>query len=499
MTFALMFGIPMLFAPLVYLAGRLGTQLDHRSPLVRRLAIFAMLAAWVPFVFSVQAFLAGTKQEFAVGTIWLRVDAISLLLTAIVLTLGTLVTIFSSRYMAGEVGEEKYYAVLLVMVFMMIGLGCARDLFNLWVWFEGMTISSYFLVAFYREEAASLEAGMKYLVQSAAGTSLVLIGIAVVLANAGTLDLTLLGSRLDAANRLALLAGAALFIVGFGVKVALVPMHTWLPDAYSQAPSSVSAMLSGAVIAAGLVAMLHALGGIGQAIDLRPVLLGFAAVNMLFGNLLALRQTHIKRMLAYSSLSHIGYILLGLGAALYAGGELAAQGAMFHLFNHALMKSLGFLTIGALIYGLYRQNRSHPALTIHDLAGAAQKYPLVGLGLTVALLGLGGLPPLAGFMSEWQIFAGGFQTHNGWIMALVIFAALNSALSLGFYAPVINVIYRKAPSEMVMLGKPIPWIILLPLALLMLMVLVLGVTPNLLSWLSAPAGAEWIAMFGMNR
>ena len=217
MTFAWIFGIPLFFAPLVYLAGRLGTQLDHRSPIVRRLAILAMLAAWVPFVLSVQNFLAGTPQEFAVGTIWLRVDAISLLLAAIVLTLGTMVTIFSSRYMHSEVGEEKYYAVLLVMVFMMIGLGCARDLFNLWVWFEGMTISSYFLVAFYREEAASLEAGMKYLVQSAAGTTLVLIGIAIVLANAGTLDLATLGSHLNAVNRLALLAAAALFIVGFGV------------------------------------------------------------------------------------------------------------------------------------------------------------------------------------------------------------------------------------------------------------------------------------------
>ena len=128
MTFAWIFGIPLFFAPLVYLAGRLGTKLDHRSPIVRRLAVLAMLAAWVPFVLSVQNFLAGNPQELAVGTIWLRVDAISLLLAAIVLTLGTMVTIFSSRYMHSEVGEEKYYAVLLVMVFMMIGLGCARDL-----------------------------------------------------------------------------------------------------------------------------------------------------------------------------------------------------------------------------------------------------------------------------------------------------------------------------------------------------------------------------------
>ena len=494
--------IPLLFSPLVYLAGRLGLQTvvwPQRSTLVRTLALLAVLAAWVPFVLSVQTFLAGGKQEFIIGTIWLRVDALSLLLAAIVLTLASAVMLFSGSYMVGEAGEEKYYATLLVMIFMMIGLGCSGDLFNLWVWFEGMTISSYLLVAFYREQPASLEAGMKYLVQSATGSVLVLMGIAIVLANAGTLDLVVLraGGYGESASRLALLAGAALFIVGFGVKVALVPLHTWLPDAYSQAPSGVSAMLSGAVIAAGLVAMLRALGAIGQAADLRVLLLAFGAVNILVGNLLALRQTYIKRMLAYSSLTHMGYILLGLGVAMY-GGELGAQGAMFHLFNHMLMKGLAFLAVGALVYGVYLQNGRTQFLTVDDLAGAAQKYPLVALALSVALLGLGGLPPLAGFMSKWQIFVGGFQTQNPWIMLLVVFAALNSVLSLGYYAPLINSMYRKIPSVVVLAGKPLPWTMLLPLVILALAVVVLGVAPDLLSWLMAPAGAILMSMFGMN-
>lgn len=301
MHFPWMFAIPLLSSPVVYLVGRLGTHgviLKGHSWLVRSLALIAVLAAWVPFV---QAFQAGQKLDFAIEGIWLRADAISLLLTLMVLTLGTLVMLFSGPYMAGEVGEEKFYAMLLAMMGMVIGLGCASDLFNLWVWFEGMAVSSYLLVAFYREQPASLEAGMKYLVQSATGSVLVLLGIALVLSKTGNLDLQTIkiSNVWSGANSSTALLAAGLFIIGFGVKVALVPLHTWLPDAHSQAPSGISAMLSGVVIEAGLVAMLRALGAVGQVVDWRILLLSFGTLNILFGNLMALRQTMVKRMLAY--------------------------------------------------------------------------------------------------------------------------------------------------------------------------------------------------------
>ena len=293
------------------------------------------------------------------------------------------------------------------------------------------------------------------------------------------------------------LAAAALFIIGFGVKVALVPLHTWLPDAHSQAPSGISAMLSGVVIEAGLIAMLRALGAIMHPLDWRVLLLGFGALNMLFGNLMALRQTAVKRLLAYSSLSHIGYILLGLGASLFVGGEAAAQGAMFHLFTHMLMKGLAFLAAGALIYALYLKNGSHNSLMVADLAGVAQKYPLVALSMSIALLGLGGLPPLAGFMSKWQIFVGGFNTNNAWIMALMVFMALNSVLSLGYYAPLVNLMYRRSPSAAVLAGKSLPWAITLPLVVLALAVVVFGFAPGLMDWLMVPAGKTVLGMFGI--
>ena len=416
-----------------------------------------------------------------------------------ILTLGTLVFLFSGPYVAGEVGEEKYYAMLLAMIGLMIGLVCAGDLFNLWVWFEGMAISSYLLVAFYREQAASLEAGMKYLVQSATGSVMVLLGIALVLANTGTLDLPGIREAVSGSdvNRLALLGAGALFIIGFGVKVAIVPLHTWLPDAHSQAPSGISAMLSGVVIEVGLIAMLRALSVLpGFSLSWGILFMAFGAVNILYGNLLALRQSVVKRMLAYSSLSHIGYILLGLGIALYSGVALGAQGAFFHLFNHMLMKGLAFLSVGALIYGIFLQNDSHASLMISDLAGTAQKYPWVALALSIAVLGLGGLPPLAGFMSKWQIFEAGFQTQNTWIIALMVFMALNSVLSLAYYAPLVNMMYRKSPSAQVLAGKPLSFAITLPLLVMMLAVIVLGFMPQLMDWVTIPASQTLIAMFG---
>lgn len=502
LTFIGMIVIPLVSSPLVYLSGRLGTNEANRyrrSFLVRGLALLVILLAWIPFVLSVQTFFAGGMQEFNIEAIWLRIDGISLLAAAMILTLGTLVILFSGPYMAGEVGEEKYYAMLLAMIGLMIGLACAGDLFNLWVWFEGMAISSYLLVAFYREQAASLEAGIKYLVQSAIGSVMVLMGIALVLANAGTLDLPGIREAVSGAdvNRLALLGAGALFVIGFGVKVAIVPLHTWLPDAHSQAPSGISAMLSGVVIEVGLIAMLRALSVLpGFSLSWGILFMAFGALNILYGNLLALRQTVVKRMLAYSSLSHIGYILLGLGIALYSGMGLGAQGAFFHLFNHMLMKGLAFLSVGALIYGLFLQNDSHASLKISDLAGTSHKYPMVALALSIAVLGLGGLPPLAGFMSKWQIFVAGFQTQNVWIIVLMIFMALNSVLSLAYYAPLVNIMYRKSPSAQVLAGKTLSPAITLSLLAMMLAVIVLGFIPQLMNWVTVPAAQTLIAMFG---
>lgn len=501
--FPWMIALPLGASPLVYLAGRLGWQrmeLNGRSWLVRGLALLALALTWIPFALSWGQFAAqGERLFFNFESIGLQADGLSLLLAAVTLGLGTVVVLFSGPYMAGEVGEEKYYAMLLAMIGLIIGLGCANDLFNFWMWFEAMAVSSYLLVAFYREQSASLEAGIKYLVQSAVGSVFVLLGVALVLGATGTLDMDKIRLATSAftSTHSALALAGAFFVIGFGVKVALVPLHTWLPDAHSQAPSGISAMLSGVVIEAGLIAMLRALSTLGVlSVSWGTLLLGFGALNMLFGNLMALKQVQIKRMLAYSSLSHIGYILLGIGVALTSGKLAGAQGAAFHIFTHMVMKGLAFLTVGAFMFVLLIQKGAHRSLVIEDLAGAARKYPLAALSLSIALLALGGLPPLAGFMSKWQIFVAGFQSGDGWVMGLIIFAALNSVLSLGYYAPIVNMLYRQKMGDVVQQGEAIPLAMNIPLAALALMIVVIGLWPSLMGWLTEPAGQAILFIFG---
>ena len=491
-SLALLFliGLPLIAAPIVYFAGRF-------FKVARWAALVAIGLAWIPFVLAAQVVGDGSITV-VIGGMTLRIDSISLVLAAIALSLGTLVVLYSHQYVEHEENEDKYYAMLTALVGVMIGLGCATDLFNLWVWFEAMAISSYLLVAFYRDQPASLEAGVKYLVQSAVGSVLVLLGIALVLALTGTTNLAAIRVVAGRADALPLLAAGALFMIGFGVKAALVPMHTWLPDAHSQAPSGISAMLSGVVIEAGLVALLRAVASLsGVTLSWGILLMAFGALNMLAGNLLALRQKQVKRMLAFSSLSHMGYMLVGLGVAVYAGQSAAASGSFFHLINHGLMKGLAFLAAGALLYVLFiKTGDHHSPLTINDLGGAARKYPIVALTLSIAVLGLAGLPPFAGFMSKWQIFAAGVETHNVAIDLLIAFAALNSILSLAYYAPIVNAVYRQEPSEAVTRGQAMSWTMSVPLVLLAAAIVILGVWPSLLAWMTGPAGTTLVRAFG---
>lgn len=485
----------LLASPVVYLAGRWGAR-TGRPAAARWTAMGAMLAAWGLFVATAEAYIARGPAKVTIGSVALAMDGVGLVVAMLALGLGTLVVFYSGPYMSAEPNREKYYAMLVAMVGIITGLGCATDLFNLWVWFEAMAISSYLLVAFYRDLPGSLEAGVKYLVQSAAGSALVLLGIGLVLAQTGTLDLA--GIRSAATASPFYLAAGALFFIGFGVKVAMAPMHTWLPDAHSQAPSGISAMLSGVVIEAGLVALLRALSALGDMhASWGALLLVFGALNMFAGNLMALRQTQVKRLLAYSSLSHMGYMLVGLGAGIYAGTATGLAGGLFHMLAHGMMKGLAFLAAGALLYVLYIAKRDHHSpLTVDELSGAAQRYPWVAFALSLALLALGGLPPSAGFLSKWQIFLAGAATQDAFIMLIVIFAALNSVLSLAYYAPLVNRMYRKQPSEAVQAGKPVSMSMYTVMALLALGIVLVGLWPGLVTWLTEPAGAALLASFG---
>ena len=219
-------------------------------------------------------------------------------------------------------------------------------------------------------------------------------------------------------------------------------------------------------------------------------------LNMFVGNLLALRQKEVKRMLAYSSLSHVGYMLLGFGVLIFLNGLLAGIGAVFHLITHGLMKSLAFLCAGVFLYIFYISKGSHKPLVLEDLNGASKKYPFIAFAFSVALLSLGGLPPLAGFMSKWQLLAGVAQTQNTIMIILVVFAGLMSVLSLGYYAPLVNRMYRNEPSANVIEGGAVSIWMYVPIALLTLAIVVLGIVPSILYWLTGPAGYSLFIFFG---
>ncbi len=489
--------LPFLSAPIIYLLGRLSVRkgVNIGISLARALAVFFLLVEGCLLYLVVRQAMTGGGVYIVVGEESLLLDGIGLLLAGVVIFLGLMVTLFSIDYMHGTRSEEKFYALLMCLIGSIIGLGMSFDLFNLWLWFEAMAISTYLLVAFYNEEPPSLEAGVKYLVQSAVGSALVMFGIAIIFAQTGSTDLSVIWSLNSNIAPLTKLAGI-LLIVGFGVKAALVPLHTWLPDAHSQAPSGISAMLSGVVIEAGMVAMIRALSVMGK-IDVNwgAILIGFGCLNILVGNLMALRQTQVKRLLAYSSLVHVGYMLLGFGFAMAFSQVDGSTGGFFHLVTHSLMKGLAFLAAGALMFGMYISKQQHTALMLDDLNGASRKYPVVTFVFSLALLGLGGLPPLAGFMSKWQILVAGAETKNTLMIIVVIFAALNSILSLGYYAPMVNRMYRREPSAAVENGNPISALMVVPLIILAVAIVIIGVWPVSLEFFTQRASFSLLYTF----
>lgn len=496
-------------APFVYIIGRIDILTGARRNSARWLSLLCIGVAWFALGRALVLFYGTgdldlvSTATWTLGMVTVRFDGLSILLASLALILTTVILLYSGPYIGRTEGNEKHYALLLLLCGVIIGLGSAGDLFNLWMWFEAMAITAYPLVVFYTHDRTSLEAGVKYLVQSSAGSVFILLGIAFVLLSTGTLDVLEVRASLQSSQTGVALwvTAGVLFVIGFGVKIALVPLHTWLPDAHAQAPSGISAILSAVVIEAGLIALLRALSALsGAAAAWGSLLISFGLFNVLLGNLLALRQHQVKRLLAFSSIAHVGYMILGIGVALYVGTAAGAQAGFFHLLSHGLMKGLAFLAAGALLYALEHQlgessTGDNHTLVVDDLSGAAQRYPLIALVLSLALMSLGGLPPLVGFMSKWQVFIAGAQTRDTVILFILIIAALNSVLSLGYYAPLINRLYRREPTEIVANGRAVPLSMTIPVVALAIAIVVLGILPMLAGWLTIPAAADLMTAF----
>lgn len=405
------------------------------------------------------------------------------------LLLAAFVAIFSMRYMHRQ-NIGKFYGLLLIMTSGIVGIGFAGDLFTMFVLFEVMSIASFVLVAFDREEWEPVEAGVKYVVISTVGSLMALLGIAVVFTWTGTLDLAALPALLEGDfGTSQLLAVAALFVVGFGVKAAIVPMHTWLPDAHSAAPSGISAMLSGIVIEAGLIAMLKSLLAIGV-VEMGLLLVIIALVTMFVGNLMALRQSDLKRMFAYSSVAQMGYIFMGIGLAL-GYSHLAAvsgmRGGLYHILNHAIMKGGAFLCAGAFLYILGTRD-------MRKLAGIGRSMPIVGICFFIFALALAGTPPFNGYFSKVLLVRAGADV-GGWGIFMAAMLILNSVISLFYYLGAVNtVVFGPAPEDRPKTLKPIPLLMVVPIVALALLVLMLGVYPDIGLAFVDPAAEQLASM-----
>jgi NADH-quinone oxidoreductase subunit N len=418
--------------------------------------------------------------------------------------------LLSVRYLEEE-GEQhgEYYALILFSVVGMMFMASGVDLLSLFIALELMAISVYILVGYLRRDKRSNEAAMKYFLLGAFSSGILLYGISMVYGLTGSTNLAKIATALPivavpnfnplgapADMRYLVLMAIILMAAGMFFKVAAVPFHMWAPDAYEGAPTSITAFMSVGVKAAsfamfgrlflyGLPDLRGAIAGDATVSPPIPGLPGWAlmlgvvaAVTIVWGNLAALTQNNTKRLLAYSSISHAGYTLLGL----IAGNQTGYTGFIIYLFIYTLMNLGVFGCIIAL------RRRGIAGDRMEDFNGLMKKAPVLTVLMTIFLLSLGGIPPTAGFIGKFYLFAGLIETGNPWLVRLAILAVLMSAVSLYYYIRFIRAMYIEAETEPqpIKLGAPLQ----VALGLAALMVIYIGVYPQPVIGLTQKAAAS---------
>jgi proton-translocating NADH-quinone oxidoreductase chain N len=462
----------------IYLVARLLTDrnawLASLTTLVFGLASATLVPIGLATRNSVQAggsLLAWRSVES--GSAVLRADPGAVVIIAVALGLGSMASIYSGRYLTLDPRHKLYYPLLLLMVIGLSGVVLAADLFTLYLFCELMSIAAYILVAFRRDSRTAIEAGFKYLVMGSVGTLFFLAGVALIYGEQGTTVLPPIALAPPGPPGTETRIGVAFFLVGLGVKSALVPLHTWLPDAHGKAPSSISAMLSGIIVQSTLYALLKVCLGVGMSPEaLGGTLIAISLANMTLGNTIALAQTDTKRLLGYSTIAQVGYMVFGIGVGLRYDIPEAIQAGFFLLLSHAVMKALAFLSKGVSYFHL-KSN------TIAELQGTAARLPLVAMTFSVALGGLAGVPPLAGFISKWFILGEALQPGEPLAYVGQAIFLLNSLVSLGYYLPLIARLFTAPDSEEEAMERIriSPWMAL-PLVAGASLVIAIGLSPG---------------------
>ena len=422
------------------------------------------IALWV----SIQMHQAGT-----VGTQFnemFKVDNFSLFFNIIFLVSTILVTLISMSYLGRDDRKQgPYYLLILLATLGMMLMAAGNELIIVFLGLELMSLSLYVLAGYFRESPASSEAGMKYLLLGAFASAFFLYGIALIYGGAGTTNVPAIAEAITAPNKSPLLlAGMFLLIVGFGFKVAIVPFHQWAPDVYEGAPTTIAAFISAGPKAAGFAAFLRifmeALPSL--QVEWSGVIIVLAMLTMTVGNVIAIAQTNIKRMLAYSSIAHAGYVLIGLAAANNDG----ISSAMLYLLVYCVMN------IGAFGAVILAKTEDGESLMISDYAGLGLRKPLLAMFMTIMLLSLAGFPPTAGFVGKFYIFKSAVQAGHIW---LVIVGAINTAISAFYYLRVVVTMYMQEPEEELPFTS-YPSTLIVGLIIAAIGVLLIGILPSLM-------------------
>lgn len=413
------------------------------------------------------------KATFPIRIVW-EVDKFGALMVLIVTFVSFLAVIYSIEYMKHDTGLEKFYTLILILELGMLGIAITGDIFNFYVSLEIMSIASYALVAFRNDTWEGIEAGIKYMFAGSLASSFVLLGIALLYGQYGTLTMGYLAVKIAENPTIVAKVALALFIGGLLFKSGAAPVHMWLADAHPAAPSSISAMLSGLVIKIGGT---YAIARIVFSIFSPTINLGtigwiiiiFACITLIVGNAMAVVQEDLKRLLAYSSVGQIGYILLGLGIGMVAYGtrvgEIALAGAIYHTVNHALMKALLFLVAGAVIHEIGTRN-------MNELSGLAKTMPKTTFAFLIGAAAIVGLPPLNGFASKWLIY----ESSALFNPILGAIAVIGTVFCTAAYVRALFTFFGR-PSEKVTNARDPGIAMMLPMIILVVTIIVMGFFP----------------------
>ncbi|HJH29755.1 MAG TPA: NADH-quinone oxidoreductase subunit N [Methanosarcinaceae archaeon] len=404
------------------------------------------------------------------GTI--TIDALSQFFKIVFISVSLLVAIASIKYTEGNKSTDEFFTLLLFSTIGMMVVASANDLITLFIGFELASLCTYALAGFEKNNPKSIEASMKYFIIGSLSSALMLFGISFVYGMTGTTSIPGIAENAGAlaASPIGLIA-VVMLIAGFGFKMALVPFHMWAPDTYQGAPTVVSALLAAGSKKMGFVAAFRVLV-IALAVLSPTWQTAFAAlaiITMTLGNVVAISQTSVKRMLAYSSVAQAGYIAM----AFVVMTPMALAGGILYTLSHAFMKTGAFLVVAVVGYMVLSDNKNAKDIDhLDNFKGLAKRMPITAFAMMVFVFALSGIPPTAGYVSKFILFSSTIESGLVW---LAVIAILNSALSLYYYARIVKYMYF-LPASGGKVSEPLPYAIAIILALAG--VLVIGIWPE---------------------